>query len=147
MKMNWGNKLVLVFIAFGSMIGYLVYRCSHTSFDLVSADYYKDELVYQQTIDAAQRAGALTGRMTVEHQNDQVLLRFPAEMKDASISGDAWFYCAADARRDKRVALHPGTGGVQELDRNSFMPGRYIAKISWSYNNRAYYTEQPLVIP
>jgi len=49
--MNWGNKLVLVFIVFGAFIGYLVYQAVNTKYDLVSKDYYKDELRYQEKID------------------------------------------------------------------------------------------------
>lgn len=32
--MNWGNKLVLVFVAFIALIGTLVYKAIHTQYDL-----------------------------------------------------------------------------------------------------------------
>ena len=40
--MNWGNKLMLVFIVFALLIGTLVYKSINTKYDLVSKDYYKD---------------------------------------------------------------------------------------------------------
>lgn len=147
MKINWGHILTLVFIAFGSMIGWLVYRCSTTNSELVSNDYYKEELVYQQTIDGAESAGRLSGKMTVERQNDSIVLRFPKEMRNSSITGNAWFYCAADAHRDRRIALKPGPEAVQELSSHAFIRGNYIVKISWNSNNRFYYTERSIVIP
>ncbi|MBS1565616.1 MAG: FixH family protein [Bacteroidetes bacterium] len=144
MKMNWGYSLVLVFIAFGGMIGWLVYRCTQTNSDLVTADYYKDELQYQQTIDGARSASLLAERVNVRLGNDSISIRFPSEMKNVAISGNAWFYCAADARRDKKIALQ---GNVfQQISRRQFLPGHYIVKISWNSGDRFYYSEQPISI-
>ncbi|OYZ47929.1 MAG: hypothetical protein B7Y19_07425, partial [Sphingobacteriales bacterium 24-40-4] len=57
--MNWGNKLVVVFVAFALFMGYMVYRALSTKYDLVSKDYYKDELRYQERIDGVKNAVAL----------------------------------------------------------------------------------------
>ena len=47
--MTWGNKLLLVFAAFALLIGTLVYKCMQQNFELVSKDYYNDELqLYKQ---------------------------------------------------------------------------------------------------
>ena len=57
--MNWGRSLILVFIVFAAFMGYLVYRASGTHFDLVSKEYYKDELRYQDKIDGFRNAAAM----------------------------------------------------------------------------------------
>ena len=49
--MNWGHKLMIVFIAFAAMMSYLAYRAFKTEFELVDKDYYKNELKYQEVID------------------------------------------------------------------------------------------------
>lgn len=147
MKLNWGNMLVLVFIAFGSMIGYLVYRCSKTNYDLVSKDYYNDELKYQETIDGTKRAGLLAGVVSVRQENDSIAIRFPGGLKNPEITGDAWFYCASDARRDKKIVLRPGSEAVQQVSRRQFIPGNYIVKISWNNDHHFYYSEQAITIP
>jgi hypothetical protein len=146
MKLNWGHKLILVFIAFGCMMSYLVYRSIKTSNDLVSNEYYKDELVYQQVIDDAQRASQLSEKISITQNNAAVVIHFPHEMNDAGVKGYAWFYCAADARKDIRIPLAVSTGGTQETESGRFIPGRYIVKINWSSGGKNYYSEQPLSI-
>ncbi len=146
MKINWGNKLILVFLVFGSMIGYMVYRCTTIRTDLVSEEYYKDELVYQQTIDGTNRANHLTGVTSVSQDHDLITIRFPQEMKQAGLTGYALFYCASDARRDKKIALNVGPEAVQQISRRQLLPGNYIIKISWNRDNQHYYSEQPIII-
>jgi hypothetical protein len=71
--MNWGNKLVVVFIAFALFMGYMVYRALSTKYDLVSKDYYKDELRYQERIDGVKNAVALD---SVTIAKTQLLFKF-----------------------------------------------------------------------
>ncbi len=79
MTFNWGHKLTLGFVAFAGMIVYMVVQSMHTRYDLVSNEYYKDELQYQQVIDGASRANMLGSRTTVTQQNNEVIIQLPAE--------------------------------------------------------------------
>lgn len=146
MSLNWGHKLVIVFILFGTLIGYLVYRSVTTSFDLVSKEYYKDELAYQQVIDGAKRAGELSSAVAIVQESDSLVIRFPEEMKIGSIKGLAWFYYAPDMRRDRKLPLE--TSGITEVkfSRSIFIPGNYTVKISWENNGEQYYSEQKATI-
>ena len=144
MTFNWGHKLLLAFLAFGGLIIYLVYSCMQTNFDLVSKEYYKDELAYQQVIDGTANANALSSTVTVRANDEFVTIGFPGEMKSGEITGTAWFYCATDARRDKKIPLETGTGAVQQIPVKQLLPGVYTVKISWDHNNHHYYTEQEI---
>ena len=55
MKINWGTGIVLAFIGFISFILFFVVRMSmdnKANHDLVTENYYKAELGYQNEIDA-----------------------------------------------------------------------------------------------
>ena len=59
MKINWGTGIVLAFIGFITFILYFVFRMStddRANHDLVTEEYYKKELSYQQEIDASKMA-------------------------------------------------------------------------------------------
>jgi hypothetical protein len=142
LKMNWGNKLLLTFVLFALLMSYLVYRSVHTDFDLVTKDYYKDELAYQQVIDGTNRANLLNGKISLSQQDKQILLHMPADMKGKTISGEVFFYCAADARRDKKFELKPDAGGNQQIDAMGIIPGAYSVKISWDAGGLRYYSEE-----
>jgi len=143
--MNWGNKLLLVFVAFGSMMGYLVYRCFQVPVNLVSADYYKQELKYQEIIDQRENAALLSSPVELtEGNNGNWILRFPEEMKSENVNGTALLYCASDASRDQIFQLHPGTDAVQELALAQLPPGQYQLKISWNTGKANFYAEKNL---
>ena len=146
MAFNWGHKLLLVFAVFGIMMSYLVYRCLHTSFDLVSKDYYKQELQYQQVIDGAGWAGKLSHSVTVEQKDAALLIQFPPEMKNTAISGTILFYCAANAGKDKVIPISTNAAATMEIDHPQLLPGAYTVKITWESGQQAYYSEQYILI-
>jgi nitrogen fixation protein FixH len=144
--MNWGNKLIVVFIIFGGMISYMVYRCMKTPVDLVSANYYKEELAYQEVIDGTKAAGTLSSRPSLVCVADGVELQMPAEMKGQRVEGTVVFYCPSDQKRDRRVELRPDGEGRQLIEGRLVLSGNYKVKVSWRSSGKGYYSEQALDI-
>ncbi|MDR3716393.1 MAG: FixH family protein [Puia sp.] len=145
-RMNWGNRLLLVFVVFGSMISYMVWRCMETPVDLVTKDYYKDELVYQDVIDGARKAAALSGSVILRQETNTISVQLPPEMRNTQVSGHILFYCPSDVARDRNLPLTPDAGGRQEIDTHRFLPGHYRVKIGWESRGIRYFSEQPFVI-
>jgi hypothetical protein len=144
--MNWGNKLLLTFIVFVGGMSYLIYRSVNTNFELVDKDYYKNELQYQQVIDATKSANALSSAVQVRQANDgKIILELPEEMKDKIISGDIQFYCAYNSERDKKFELQLNDG-VQLFNPKTVLPGNYTVRINWSSDGKKYFSEKPLTI-
>lgn len=142
MKFTWGHALIIVFVAFGGMIAYLVYGSMKTNYDLVSKEYYKDELAYQSVIDGKHRAEALSSSVKFSQANDSLTIHFPEEMKNGSIKGTALFYYAPDAARDRKLPLEASGTNELKINSRSFLPGNYTAKISWESDGQQYYSEQ-----
>jgi hypothetical protein len=146
MTLNWGHKVTIGFTAFAGMIVYLVVQCMNTHYDLVSKEYYKDELQYQQVIDETSRANQLSSRATVSQTNDQLIVQLPAEMQQQPVTGIILFYSIDNSQKDKQVALQLNGHAAQTIDSHAFIPGNYTAKIRWSSNKEQYYTEVPVTI-
>lgn len=142
--MNWGNKLLVTFLVFGSGMCFLVYRSMHTNFELVEKDYYKTEIGYQTVIDATERANGLSVPVSISIADGKILLHFPPELMGGKIEGSAWFYCPYDSKRDRKVSLHPGSDGIQSLSTGSFAPGSYQVKIDWQNGAERYYSVIPI---
>jgi hypothetical protein len=81
MTLNWGHKITLAFSAFVLLMFTLVYKSMKTDFQLVTKEYYKDELAYQQVIDGTNRANKLKGNVQVAQTKDGLSIQLPAEMK------------------------------------------------------------------
>jgi hypothetical protein len=143
MKISWGYKITFVYLAFVAGIVFLVFKASNEKFDLVTKDYYEEELKYQQVIDQAANAAKLSGPVKVEKTDGSLVVIFPEEMKDKMKTIDFYLYYPADAKRDFRKTI--------ELTDESFsqalpegISGMYELKLSWSAENTKYYHEQKI---
>lgn len=144
--MNWGNKLLFTFIVFAAGMFYLVYRSMHTTYELVEKDYYKTELRYQQVIDGTNHANELSTAVTLDQKAGMINLALPAEMKNKDISGNIWFYCAYDEKRDKKYKLQLNADAMQTFEPSAIMPGNYTVKITWNNEDKTYFAEKKLTV-
>jgi hypothetical protein len=135
MTLNWGHKLILGFLVFAGMMSFLVYQSMTTHYDLVSKEYYKDELQYQQVIDATTRANQLSSKVNIEQKDNTLVIQLPDEMNHATVKGAIWLYCPDDARKDKKIPLQ---AAMQQIDARQFLFGKYLARISWEANQQQY---------
>lgn len=144
--MNWGNKLLLAFIVFGAGMFYLVYRSVNTDYQLVEKEYYKSELRYQQVIDGTSRANGLMSSVELANADGVIRLQLPPEMKNKEVTGELWFYCSYNEKKDKRVVLDINKQAIQEFQQGFLSPGNYTVKISWNAEGKNYYTEKLLSV-
>lgn len=143
--MNWGHKLTIVFIAFAVLIGTLVYKCTQQKFDLVSDDYYTQELKYQDKIDGSKAASEISP-VKISQTASNVIIQMPEEVRGLSTTGDIWLYCAYKASDDVKLPLHLDANGIMEIDKKHISGSNYTAKITWSSGGTNYYKELPLTI-
>lgn len=144
--MNWGNKLLVTFIVFGTGMGVLVYKSMNTTYELVEKDYYKKELRYQEVIDGSNRANALSASASLKQTDSGIVLQFPEEMKNQPVTGSVLFYCAYNQKQDKNFELKVNQDGSQVFNNTQITPGNYTVKIGWSSNGKDYYTEKTLTV-
>lgn len=143
--MSWGNKLVIVFLLFAGLIGSMVYKAMNIKFELVSKDYYKDELRYQDRIDGSANAAKL-GNITVSQDAEALRIVLPKEMKGIKTEGEAWFYCKTDAAKDRKIALQVDENGQQWIMKSKLRKANYELKLSWQTASEKYYTEQNVTV-
>ena len=144
--MSWGNRLLIVFIAFTGLMSYMTYRCVQTPVELVNREYYRDELVYQDVIDGTRNANALSRNISIYQKSGKIIIDFPPEMKNSLLSGDILFYHAVSEIRDRKIPLHIDGSGAMELDAKLTGPGQFIVKINWKARNKNYYSEQHITV-
>lgn len=137
--MNWGKKLTIVFILFAGMIIFMVVKSFQQNFDLVSDNYYEDELVYQERIDAESNAASFSNGIIFTMSPDSVILSMPADGMTGFKSGTIVFYRASDAKLDVKKDLIIDSLGHQLFDRKQFVGGNYEVKLSWEASGKNYF--------
>ena len=143
--MNWGNRIVVVFIIFAMLIGTLVYKCLKQNYELVSKDYYTDELRYQDKIDEMSNASKLSS-VQLFQTADEITIRLPKELDGLEVRGEAWFYCAPNSGNDRKIPVQVNEGGVMKVDKSKLAKSYYQVKLKWQNGNEKYYNEQNIQV-
>lgn len=143
--MNWGYKIMLVYSVFVTGILFMVFKSSGEKADLVTSDYYAQELKYQQKIDESKRANALSAEPEVMIRTGQLEVHFPKEFAQKKLDGDILLYCPADENRDVKQIF-----SLQDSNLLMTIPpinkGLHELHISWEAGGVKYYFEKKIII-
>jgi len=142
--MSWGNKLVVVFLVFAALMATLVFKAVNTKFELVSKDYYKDELRYQEKLDGAVNAVA-AGAIKLMQDEHTIKLQLPEVLSTTIVEGDAWFYCKTKASKDQRFSIKI-ENGVYSFNKSTFEHGSYELKLPLTAGGKQYYYSTFIII-
>jgi len=143
--MNWGYKILFVYLAFIAGILFMVFRSSGEKTDLVAPDYYAQELKYQEKIDEARRTESLTSPLQYSMENGQMRISFPADFKGKKLDGSITLYCPSDKGKDLRQAF-----AIQDEPVFLVIPkgyaGLFELRVSWQADGNTYYFEKRIFI-
>ncbi|MBP8823622.1 MAG: FixH family protein [Flavobacteriales bacterium] len=143
--MNWGKALALALISFAAMMAWFMYKASQHPSPLVTEDYYRQELKFQERIDEAARANALSALVDMVVQRGSVQLVFPAEMAGRRITGLLLLQRPDDPRADRTVPLY--TDSARFTAATDLAQGRYNAALQWEADGVKYYTQEKVYVP
>ena len=139
--MNWGNRIVLVFVAFAAFIGYMVVRAFQEDFDLVAEDYYAQEINYQDKLNKLSNAAGEGKSVLVKQRNGEIALTFP----DKEAEGTIHFYHPSSKIFDRNFQITL-KDGVQNIDRSELIAGSYRVNITWKANDMDYFQQSSIYI-
>jgi len=146
MKWNWGYGITGVYLVFVAGILYMVWRTTQEKVDLVTSDYYAQEIKYQDKIDASKRAAALSSPLRYQLKGQTLTIEFPKEFDGKDLTGDVLVYYPADSRKDVTVPVKT-TGNTMQLTLDVKNTGMHILQVNWQDGKTAYYFEENLFIP
>jgi hypothetical protein len=145
--MNWGLRVLLLYLGFAAMIGTLVAMSMSQRIELVSPTYYEEELRYQQDIDAEKRAAQLAEPLQVAYQDEAVEIRFPKPFHGRALDGEIRFTKPDDSDLDRRMVVQPDTSGLQRISRSELAFGHYAVKVTWTVDGLTYQSIQGIKVP
>jgi nitrogen fixation protein FixH len=143
MNIGWGWKAAILYSAFAVGMVALVVASSRQKYDLVAPDYYKQELDYQNVLDAGKNAAALSAAIDVHANATNVIVELPLELHKQAVSGTVQFYSPVDKAWDKTIELAP-VDGVTIIPRSELHNTHYTVKVSFEAGGTKYYQESEL---
>ena len=146
MKINWGTGIVIAFIAFITFILYFVVRMSmddSANHDLVTEEYYKQELAYQKEIDASNTATELGATLKLEQSEEGITIFFPEKFDPKKITGTVSLYRPSNKHLDLDFPLSLSKTHLLIPD-NRLVDGRWDITIKWQYEGNKFLFKERL---
>ena len=144
--MNWGTGVVIAMVSFMIFILTFVYRSvvmDEYQHELVSEDYYKDELHYQEEIDKLNNAAALEVNLTVSRTSEGLLLRFPGNLEPGKISGSIRVQRPSKKALDIELPVQL-SGYEQLIPDEKLVSGKYLISVDWKHGESEYLFKEEL---
>jgi hypothetical protein len=145
---RWPLTIAAVYILFILALVAIVIFSQFQSVDLVSKDYYTQEIMYQNQIERIQRSKSLPDPVTWKYDSYNALLRinFPTHLDPGLIHGNILLFRPSDARLDRTIDIKLLSDGSQMISTKHLSSGLWKLKIFWQHTQNDYYEEGIVVI-
>ncbi|MBT8326027.1 MAG: FixH family protein [Winogradskyella sp.] len=146
MKVNWGTSIVIAIVAFIGFILFFVIKMSTNSkydHDLVTEDYYQQELLYQTDIDKETNSRNLKEDVRITQLSEGIDITFPKNLDISLIKGKVFLYRPSNKQLDFEIPISLSNHNLLIPD-NRLLDGRWNIKIDWSYKENNYLFKKEL---
>ena len=146
MKINWGTGIVIVIAAFISFIMYFVITMSTNnkySYDLVTDNYYQQELQYQKQIEAEKNAKNLIENVKLKHSEFGLTVNFPKDLDYKMINGKVFLYRPSNKQLDFEIPISTSKPYLLVPEKR-LLDGRWNIIVSWTYEKKDYFFKKEL---
>ena len=138
--MNWGKWIVVSFILFAAFIATLVTVCMREDVSLVSKEYYKEELDYQQQILRLQNTESLLQKPEIILRHDRLLIQFESFAKVEN--GILTLFCPANPGNDRKMVVPASSSSEHVISVSNVKHGMYHARFSWTMGGKDFYMDK-----
>ena len=145
MKFNWGYKIIFIYTVFVLGILTMVFLTAKENRDLVSENYYAEEIAYQKLIDQSAKTAALSAPVELIASAGQLIIELPKEFDGLQANGEWTLYYAADKARDIAGNIQTEIGKYSIAVPND-ATGQYLFKMHWKAGDKEYYFEKNIFL-
>lgn len=147
MKFNWGTGVVLAFIGFIAFIMYFVINMNTNKkydHDLVTEDYYQEELKYQDDIDKLNNVKLLNENISYHRTIEGLVIQFPVDLEPEKIKGKMFLYRPSNKQLDFETPLSLSDHNLLIPDKR-LLDGRWNITIDWNYKGTSYLFKEKII--
>ncbi len=144
----WPLAIAGYFVVFISFLIMFITWAVQQDMDLVRPDYYAEEILYQQRIDAVNRTRPFAKEISVAYDDTAraLQLRVPPGHVRSAFTGTVHLYRPSDAKLDRREPLRPDENGAQSLDSSALRPGLWKVRLEWKSGGATFAFDQSVLI-
>ena len=139
-KINWGTGIVIAIVLFMAFILSFVYKTlfiDKYEHHLVSEEYYKEELHFQEEIDKINNAKNLSENISLSNTNEGIIIQFPSDKDYNKIKGKVKFLKRSNDKLDFEKNIDLKSYYMVIAD-SVLVSGKWEIKIDWEYEGEKY---------
>lgn len=143
----WPYAIVTAMVLFMGYIAMFVYKAMRQDVDLVSKNYYEQEIAYQDHIDMVGRTKA-AGDVAIRYkpESQAILLQLPESFAGQRINGQVNLFRPSDDQLDQELALQLGRDQSQLIEADKLEKGLWKVRVNFSAGEETYYTEETIQV-
>ncbi len=146
-SIGWGTRITILYLGFVGLIATLVILSHREKPDLVTPEYYSEELKYQERINAISNLENSGSKISLEETKNSVILSVPEFFSGKEITGEAHFYRPSNSAQDVKMKLTiPASETKHEISVDKFQKGAYILKLNFTSEGKNYYQQESIYI-
>jgi nitrogen fixation protein FixH len=146
MKTSWGIKLIIAFTVFAAGIITMAVISFSNNTELVSENYYEQEVKYQDRIDILKNSKTLDENIFLNYKNDSIYIELSENARKNNLNGEIYFYRASDLKKDFRIEFKPGENGIQTVSVKGLEKGIWKLKMNLNDTKNKYFIEKNIFI-
>lgn len=141
MKISWGTGIVIAFAIFIGLLAWAVTESLKADHNLVTKDYYEQELNYGERIEEMNNLNALGNSFSIKQSTSGVEITFPSHWKSNEVKGEVLLYKPNNAKLDFKESIQI-TDHKHIVPISKFTEGKWKVKINFKRNNTSYFKEE-----
>lgn len=140
MKFSWGHGVVVALAAFMIFILCMIFLFPNgqKNSELISDNYYEEELQYQDVIDAKKNADALQDNPTVQLQNNGINIAFPNAFSNHNSKFNFYLFRTDDKNLDVKKDFKLRHDNTFLITKKLLVKGSYTLKLKWNNGDKNY---------
>lgn len=137
---TWGHGIVIALGSFIAFILFLIFVFSNgmQTSELVSDNYYQDELLYQETIDAKNNADMENEKPSYTQSPAGITIKFPSAIAPESKSVKFELFRTDDSNLDVTNEVQLNGQNQFTIPAKVIMKGSYTLKLKWNKDSKSY---------
>lgn len=139
-KFNWGHGIILALGSFILFILFMIFIFPNgmQNAEVISENYYEDELVYQDVIDAKKNADLLIAKPVYEQNTHGITVTFPLEIKPNDGKVNFVLFRTNDANLDVKKDVELSANHSFTIPAKILAVGSYTLKVKWTTDKKHY---------
>jgi hypothetical protein len=143
--MNWGYRILILYSLFIVGILTMVYKSTQQKVELVSENYYEQEVQYQDQYNRMQNSNQPENKLVVNAMLGSAEIQFPSAFINSKVDGKVTFFRPDNKNLDFSVPVEL-SAGIQKIQSEKLTKGYWKVQIYWNADGKPFYQESKVHI-